>query len=59
MRIALRLLIPLVVGAAFLCLLLTAWVGEAVSDFGLAFLLGARTSRSRRTSHAVVNPRRS
>jgi hypothetical protein len=32
MSTALRLLVLLVVGTAFLCLLLTAWVGEAVGD---------------------------
>ena len=32
MSTALRLLVLPVIGAAFLCLLLTAWVGEAVGD---------------------------
>jgi hypothetical protein len=32
MSTALRLLVVLVIGTAFLCLLLTAWVGETVSD---------------------------
>jgi hypothetical protein len=33
MRTALRLLVLLIVGSAFLFLLLAAWVGEAVGDY--------------------------
>jgi hypothetical protein len=32
MSTALRLLVLLVIGAAFLCLLLTAWAAEAAGD---------------------------